>query len=370
MRHKLITIHCSLITVIFLSSCQSTPTPPLQTALLVYRFAPPAFVEYSTDFQTSAEIPFSIPPGCGLNNTFPAPVGKFLALELNCPSGQTVLFLDVSTSLASGSASATQPVTDSDSHFLAWTSDGKAAYLKVDSLGNPRVIRAYPDGEYDPIQINEFTYDLATRPDSRDFTFTFSRGLGYGSEIQLAQNDGRNTEPLYADPYNYISFARFSPDGRQIAFIKTPDSQTPFTVGELWVMDSDGSNPRKLADADAGHGYAADWSPDGKQIAFVVRENPEDENADQSSEALISNIYIVNMESGELIQVTKLTQGRAENPRWSPEGNTLAFQTVINGRMTVSTADATTAATREIQLLETDIAPVGGSACCPAWMRK
>jgi len=85
---------------------------------------------------------------------------------------------------------------------------------------------------------------------------------------------------------------------------------------------------------------------------------------------LISNIYIVNMESGELIQVTKLTQGRAENPRWSLEGNTLAFQTVINGRMTVSTADATTAATREIQLLETDIAPVGGSACCPAWMRK
>ena len=367
MPHKLITVHCLLITVIFLSSCQSTPTPPLQTTLLIYRFEPPAFVEYSTELQSIAEFPFSIPPGCGLSDTFRAPIGNFLAIELNCPSGQTVLFLDASASLNTGSASFTQPVTDSDSHFLAWTSDGKAAYLKVDSLGNPRVIRAYPDGEYDPIQINEFTYDLAARPDSRDFTFTFSRGLGYGSEIQLAQNDGRNTEPLYADPYNYISFARFSPDGRQIAFIKTPDSQTPFTVGELWVMDSDGSNPHKLADADAGHGYAADWSPDGKQIAFVVRENPEDENANQSSEALISNIYIVSVESGELIQVTMLTEGRAESPQWSPEGNTLAFQTVINGRMTVSIADA---ATGEIQSLETDIAPVGGSACCAAWMRK
>lgn len=361
MPRKRITIHWLLITVLFLSSCQSTPTPALQTALLIYRFDPPAFIEYSTDFQPIAEIPFSIPPGCGLNNTFPAPVGKFLALELNCPSGQTILFLDASASFATGSASVTQPVTDSDSHFLAWASDGRAAYLKVDSLGITRVIRAYPNGKYDPIGINEFTYDLSTRPDSRDFTFTFSRGLGYGSEIHLAQNDGRNTEPLYSDPYNYISFARFSPDGRQIAFIKTPDSQTPFTVGELWVMDSDGSNPNKLADADAGHGYAANWSADGKQIAFVVRENPENEVANQSSEALISNIYVVDVESGELIQVTKLTEGRAESPRWSPDGNTLAFQVVINGRMNVSIADV---ATGEIQSLEIE------SACCPAWIRK
>ncbi len=73
---------------------------------------------------------------------------------------------------------------------------------------------------------------------------------------------------IYADPYNYISFARFSPDGKQIAFIKTPDTQIPFTIGELWVMDADGSNARKLVDADAGHGYAANWSPDGKQNRF------------------------------------------------------------------------------------------------------
>jgi Tol biopolymer transport system component len=166
---------------------------------------------------------------------------------------------------------------------------------------------------------------------------------------------------LYADPYYYISFARFSPDGKQIAFIKIPDTQTPFTVGELWVMNSDGSNARKLADADAGHGYAANWSPDGKRIAFVVRENPEDTNADQSSEALISNIYIEDVESGEWTQVTEYREGRAETPVWSPEGNTLAFQVVINGRMNVSIADVLTG---EIQPLATD------SACCPAWMRK
>ena len=123
----------------------------------------------------------------------------------------------------------------------------------------------------------------SAKPNSFDFTYTLSRGLGYGSELYLAQNDGQISKLLYTDQYYYISFARFSPDGEKIAFIKTPDSQTPFTVGELWVIDSDGTNPRKLADADAGHGYAANWSPDGTKIAFVLRENPEDENADRSS---------------------------------------------------------------------------------------
>ena len=386
MRGKLITVHRQLITVhflliTFLLSCTpQTSQLPLQTSLLVFRFNPPAFIEYSTDFQPIKEIPFSVPPSCSLNNTFPAPLGEYMAIELNCPNGQTVLYLNASSSLSAGSASITQPITDTDSHFLAWTSDGKAAYLKVDSLGSPRIIRAYTDGKREVLRVNEFTYDLSAKPDSRDFTFTFSRGLGYGSELYLVQNDGRRQQ-LYADPFNYISFARWSPDGQQIAFIKIPDTQTPFTVGELWVIPStvaqggNGSNARKLADADAGHGYAANWSPDGKRIAFVVRSNLEDAAANLSSEALISDIFVVNVETGALKRITQFNGGHAETPAWSPDGNTLAFTAVMDGRMNVFIADVSNAGVGmpdptgsfdpvEIEPLETE------PACCPAWMRK
>ena len=357
-----ITHYVSLLTsFLFLLSCSQPPASPPITSLLIYRLNPPAFIKYSADLKPLKEIPFSIPPNCGLNNTFPAPIGRYLAIELNCPNGQTVLFFDTD------SGSTIQPVTDSDAHFLAWTLDGKAAYLKVDSLGNPHIIRISPDGTQTFIPIAAYTYDLAPQPDNNDFTFTFSRGLGQGSEIWLAQRDGKVVQQLYADQYNYISFARFSPDGKQIAFIKIPDTQTPYTVGELWVMDADGSHPRKLADADSGHGFAANWSPDGKQIAFVVRENPQDENANQNSDALISNIYLIDVETGELHQITNFTERHVETPFWSPDGNTLAFTVVLNGRMTVSIADM---ATGEIKPLEADIVPVGGSACCPAWMRK
>ncbi len=351
---------CSALFLLFpllLFSCTPRPAParPLQTSLYTYRFEPPGFVEFSTDFQPTGEIPFSIPPNCGLFNTFAAPQGKFIAIELSCPNGQMVLFFNTDT------GSASQPVRDSDSHFLAWTLDGSAVYLRVDSLGSPHLLRVSTDGAQQVLPLTEFTYDLAASANRDEFTFTFSRGLGQGSELWLARRDGTTVEPLYSDRSHYISFARFSPDGTQIAFLKIPDTQTPFTVGELWIMNSDGSGARKLADADAGHGYAANWSPDGKRIAFVGRENPDDARADQASEALISNIYIVDVQSESLIQLTHLEHGRVETPFWSPDGNTLAFHVVIDDRMEVHVADVRTGEMRSI-LTE--------SACCPAWMRK
>lgn len=348
----------------FLSFLFLSCTPPaqtvephllLQTSFYVYRFTPPALIEFSEDFQLIKETSFAIPPNCGLFNTFPAPVGNFMAIELNCPNGQTVLYLDVQSYVV------TQPVTDSDSHFLAWTQDGTAAYLKIDSLGQPRVVRVFPEGRQEIIPINEFTYDLAPSGIDGEFTFTFSRGMGQGSELWLAKREGNVLEQLYADSFNYISFARWSPDGSQIAFIKIPDSQIPFTVGELWVMNADGSNARKLADADAGHGYAANWSADGAKIAFVKRENPEDERADQSSDALISNISMVEVESGRLTQITNITDGHVETPFWSPGGNTLSFNVVTNGRMIVHSSDIITGRMWPL---------ITESACCPAWMRK
>ena len=340
----------------FLLSCTpQTPSTALQTTLYVYRFEPPSFLEFSEGFQAVHDIPFTVPPMCGLFNVFSPPSGKFIAIELICPNGQTVLFLDTATN------SVTQPISDFDSHFLAWTYDGSAAYLKIDSLGSPRVIRVSTDGAQDVIPITDFTYDLATSSKEAEFTFSFSRGLGQGSELWLAKRGGDVVEQLYADSFHYISFAHYSPDGSQIAFIKIPDTQTPFTAGELWVMDSDGSNARKLADADAGHGYVANWSPDGIKLAFVKRENPEDERADQSSEALISNIYIVEVQTGALTQITHLEDGRTETPFWSPDGNTLTFNVVINDRMNVHLANLSTGALRVL---------IEEASCCPAWMRK
>jgi Tol biopolymer transport system component len=185
--------------------------------------------------------------------------------------------------------------------------------------------------------------------------------MGFGSELWSARENGQSPARVVVDEASIIAFARPSPTGELVAFIKIPDSETPFSNGELWVVDEENGEGKMLAEADAGHGYAAAWSPDGSQLAFVVRSNPEDPRADTSIEALKSNIAVVEVASGETALVTRFEQGRATSPTWSPDGNTLAFGYVLDGRMNVLIADPTGRQATTVIIED---------ACCPAWMRK
>ena len=56
----------------------------------------------------------------------------------------------------------------------------------------------------------------------------------------------------------------FSPDGRLISF---RTGKSPSGAREIWLMDKDGNNPRKLFGAEAVGGLY--WSPDGKRVAYL-----------------------------------------------------------------------------------------------------
>jgi Tol biopolymer transport system component len=345
-----------LFLLVFMTGCYPTTKAPPTTAFYVFRTEPPALIELSSDNRVVREIPVAIPGGCSLANLFAPPVGATLAIEYSCSFGQAVVYLNTD------SGEATQPITDSDSHFLAWMPDGQSAYLKVDTVNRPRIVRTPLRGKARYTPLTEQTYDISPRAGSgTDLLFTFSRGMGQGSEMWYAWDGGRATQQLLADPHNYLSFARWSPDGSKIAFIKISDSATPFTVGELWVMNSDGSGARKLADADAGHGYPEAWSPDGSRIAFVVRDNPTDATADQNVDALKSNIAIVNIHDDTRSKLTQFQNARVQAPVWSPDGNQLAFTAVLNDKMNVYIADSTSGEFEQA---------LPAPACCPVWIRK
>jgi Tol biopolymer transport system component len=313
-------------------------------------------VQLSNDGRILRELPVTIPDGCSLDNTFAPPMGETLAIEFSCSFGQAVVWLDTTNGQMS------QPVTDSDSHFLAWAPDGQSAYLKVATMSLPHIVRAPLSGKPEQVPIAELTYDVSPKPGTNDeFLFSFSRGMGLGSEMWLAKSGGQQVTQLIADPLNYLSFARWSPDGSKIAFIKIPDTATPFTVGSLWVMDVDGSNPRKLADADAGHGFAEAWSPDGKRIAFVMRANPGEANADQNAAALQSNISVVEVDSGVVTALTHFPSARVEAPTWSPDGTLVAFTAMVNDKMNVYLAEVASGQVRQA---------LSVASCCAVWTRK
>ncbi len=348
---------------LFVQSCtpnSTSPTlPPAATGpasnLYIFRVNPSALLELSSDLKVLRTLPISIPAECTVSSINSSAYSVWVALELGCPVGQTVIWMNTQTGTMK------QAFTDSDSHFLAWSSDGGAAYLKVDSLVHPHIIRARPDGSEKFVPITEFTYDLAPRPGSVDFLFSFSRGMGQGSEMWLAKADGGEVGQVAADPKSYLSFARWSPDARQIAFIKIPDSPIPYTIGELWIMNSDGSDSHKLADADAGHGFAPAWSPDGKQLAYVVRENPTDPVADQSSSALISNIYLVDVGGGGTRKLTTLDQSRVGAPVWFPDGKKIAFSATRDDKMNMYFAISISGAVQAV---------LSEPTCCAIWVES
>ena len=347
-----------ILLLILLPSCAPTQELSPLTAQLIFinlESIGASQIVLQPDLRSPATIlPFAVPANCSIYNLYPNPIQPYLAVELLCGDQAQVIILDTQTSKP------LIPIDDSDSRFLAWTPDGRQVYLRVNPLGNPRVIRfTVAGGRSETLAFPPTLYDLVILPDGKSVLYSTTQGIGSGSEVWLAAPDGKSARGVFTDRQNIVAYLRPSPDGNQVAFILFPDSQVPFPNGELWVMDVNGENPRKLASADAGHGYAPAWSPDGTQIVFVVRENASDRRVEQSAGALISNLYQVEVQSGNLVPVTRFTDAIVETPLWSPDGSAVAFNIIRNGKIQASVHEMDSTAVMTLG---------NGLSCCAIWL--
>ena len=77
--------------------------------------------------------------------------------------------------------------------------------------------------------------------------------------------DGSNVQRLTTTKADAGSWQpAWSPDGEKIAFSSNPDGN-----GDIFVMDADGSNIRRLTHTPDGEQFPS-WSPDGEQIVFAL----------------------------------------------------------------------------------------------------
>lgn len=109
-----------------------------------------------------------------------------------------------------------------------------------------------------------------------------------------------------------------SSDGRHIAFVL--GTQLRDHPNSVWVVDADGSNPRRL-----GLGSAPDFSPDARRLAYL-REEASDRPSTPPRIAL-SNLD--GTQQGLLVSDPTL---RPDDPTWSPDGSHIAFRASVLDR--------------------------------------
>src|SRR3989440_2955027 len=109
-----------------------------------------------------------------------------------------------------------------------------------------------------------------------------------------------------------VGDSQVSPKGDLVAFTIT-DMSVAANKGttQIYVVPLSGGEVRQLTN-DEHSSASPRWSPDGEKLAFISARDGEDQ------------IWTIDVSSGALKKITSLSTG-AGDPVWSPDGNWLAF---------------------------------------------
>jgi len=132
--------------------------------------------------------------------------------------------------------------------------------------------------------------------------------------VRLNAQEKFELEDIFA--LQYANDIQISPDGKQIVYRKMGyDIMSDKNVGNLWILNTDGSGHQKLTIKDADE-TSPRWSPSGDRIAFVSQGNKG------------SEIFIYWTQTAKMARMTQLPQNPS-SLTWSPNGLQLAFSMFV-----------------------------------------
>jgi Tol biopolymer transport system component len=227
------------------------------------------------------------------------------------PDGKSIAFLhyindavqELFVISAAGGAARQLTFDRAQIRSLAWSADGERiifASLRQNNQPNLWQIQTKEGAAPELISTNgkNIKYTAAS-PDGKTLAF-----VEESENIDIRQiTPGEKTARKFIESTGTDVDPQFSPDGAHVLFASERAG-----IGEIWISDANGKNPRQLTDSAVSAGSPR-FSPDGRSIAYGSQDE---------------KIYIISAEGGA---PRRLTENEAAGvlPAWSADGRDIYF---------------------------------------------
>jgi Tol biopolymer transport system component len=174
-------------------------------------------------------------------------------------------------------------------------------------------------------------------------------------QVRLVRPDGTGDHALWSDTASQ-SAPDWSPDGARLVI-----SRDLGYAAELWEFNADGTGAHRLTDAMescASSGACAlltwpRWSPDGRSIAYV-------RTAVDNARFVSNSISVLDVATGASRVIVTSTADEFRIPAWSPDGSRLVFERETFNNVVTDTVPRSTS----LELVDVaggDPAPIPGA---------
>jgi hypothetical protein len=175
-----------------------------------------------------------------------------------------------------------------------------ASALKVRSGADVRTI------------LNDRARNFHPRPSPDGSRIAFDSDRDGVRGVFVANADGTQIRRISGN--GFASVPSWSPDGRQLAFVRAEPGAP--RVWNLWIANPDGSGLRRVTRHKVGQAWGGSWFPDGRRVAYSVE----------------TRLVIVDLASGASRVLESPRAGRlARTPAVSPDGERIVFQVQHDG---------------------------------------
>jgi hypothetical protein len=217
---------------------------------------------------------------------------------------------------------------------------------------NGRIIRKITKTDVDPHFESIQFINSAGAWDAEGRRFAIA-GIAKGRPVLTIVDveSGRRIQEARFEELGELFNPTWSPDGRYVAF-----SAIVRGVSDLFVYDLEEEQLRRLTN-DAYADLQPAWSPDGRSIAFVT---------DRYSTGLSSLLYgdyvlaLIDPATGGVEPIDAFERGKHINPQWSPDGESLYFVSDQNGISNVYRLDVNTGERFQVTNLYTGVSGITG----------